>query len=182
MEEFGYLKRSRERTDKGAFRHEQVECDDPELLQGEPPAPENPAPENPPESGTSGTGNQALVNQALKDEDGKHKENPSGSAAPGCSVPTVSQRAMKVAKGICDKYLRHSFHGVRSMATRAIQSGYDEPCITRSLKALAEAGKPVTLGTLRWELEGPPTFERQPHTVDASGTSVNDHGADEVPG
>ncbi|MGW1783886.1 hypothetical protein ACWCQQ_32940 [Streptomyces sp. NPDC002143] len=30
----------------------------------------------------------------------------------------------------------------------------------RALKALAEAGKPVTLGTSRWELEAPPTFER----------------------
>ncbi|TLS46038.1 hypothetical protein FE633_10815 [Streptomyces montanus] len=180
MEEFGYLKRTREPTDKGTFRREQVVCDDPELLQGEPPAPENPAPENPPESGPPGTGNQAPVNQALKDKDGNHKENPSGSAAPGGSVPTVSQRAMKVAKGFCDKYPLHSFHGVCSMDTRAIQAGYDEPRITRALKALAEAGKPVTLGTLRWELEGPPTFERQPRTVDDPGTSVNDRGVDEV--
>ncbi|MEU0942482.1 hypothetical protein ABZ379_06750 [Streptomyces canus] len=51
------LKRTREPTDKGTFRHEQVVCDDPELLQGEPPAPENPAPENPPESRPPGTGN-----------------------------------------------------------------------------------------------------------------------------
>ncbi|MDL5199577.1 hypothetical protein [Streptomyces sp. ALI-76-A] len=43
--------RTRERTDKGTFRHEQVVCDDAELLQGEQPAPDNPAPENPPESG-----------------------------------------------------------------------------------------------------------------------------------
>lgn len=95
-------------------------------------------------------------------------------------MPTVSQRAMKVAKGFCDKYPLHSFHGVCLMATRAIQAGYDEPRITRALKALAEAGKPVTLGTLRWELEGPPTFKRQPRTVDDPGTSVNDRGVDEV--
>lgn len=38
----------------------------------------------------------------------------------------------------------------------------------------------MTLGTMRWELEGPPTFERQPRTVDDSGASVNDRGVDEV--
>ncbi|MFI1408751.1 hypothetical protein ACH4Y0_02250 [Streptomyces sp. NPDC020707] len=54
-----------------------------------------------------------------------------------------------------------------------------EPRITRALKALAEAGKPVTFGTLR-ELGEPPTFERQPQMVDDPGTSVNDCGADEV--
>lgn len=37
----------------------------------------------------------------------------------------------------------------------------------------------MTLGTLR-ELEGPPTFERQPQMVDDPGTSVNDCGVDEV--
>ncbi|MFB7597585.1 hypothetical protein [Streptomyces sp. NPDC056160] len=38
----------------------------------------------------------------------------------------------------------------------------------------------MTLGTLRCELEGPPTFERQSRTVDDPGASVNDRGVDEV--
>ncbi len=49
---------------------------------------------------------------------------------------------MKVAKGFCDKYPLHSFHGVRSMATRTIQAGYDEPRIPCALKALTEAASP----------------------------------------
>ncbi|MFB7597588.1 hypothetical protein [Streptomyces sp. NPDC056160] len=57
LEEFGYLKRTREPTDKGTSWHEQVVCDDPEL-QGEPPGPENP-----PESRPSGTGNPGPVCQ-----------------------------------------------------------------------------------------------------------------------
>ncbi|NUQ96203.1 MAG: hypothetical protein HOY79_06435 [Streptomyces sp.] len=57
LEEFGYLKRTREPTDKGTFRHGQVVWDDPEF-QGEPPAPENL-----PESGPPGTGNPAPVCQ-----------------------------------------------------------------------------------------------------------------------
>ncbi|MDX2545884.1 hypothetical protein ACOT81_38130 [Streptomyces sp. WI04-05B] len=40
----------------------------------------------------------------------------------------------------------------------------------------------MTLGILRWELESPPTLERQPRTVDDPGTSVNDRGADGVLG
>lgn len=40
----------------------------------------------------------------------------------------------------------------------------------------------MTLATLRWDLEAPPTFERQPRTVDDPGTSVNGRGVDEVPG
>lgn len=42
---------------------------------------------------------------------------------------------------------------------------------TRALKSPAEAGKPLTLGTLRSELEGPQTSERQPRTVDDPGAS-----------
>ncbi|MGW6025324.1 hypothetical protein [Streptomyces sp. NPDC055099] len=38
----------------------------------------------------------------------------------------------------------------------------------------------MTLGTLRCELEGLPTFGRQSRAVDDRGASVNDRGMDEV--
>ncbi|MGW0868917.1 hypothetical protein ACWD3J_16415 [Streptomyces sp. NPDC002755] len=52
----------------------------------------------------------------------------------------------------------------------------------RAVTDLAEAGKPVMRGTLRWELAAPPTLERQSRTVDDPGTSVNGRRVDEVPG
>ncbi|MFE7115001.1 hypothetical protein ACFU99_06190 [Streptomyces sp. NPDC057654] len=62
LEAFGYLKRTKKRS----FRQEQVVCYDPELLQGEPPAPEKPAPGNQPESGLPASGNQVWSARRLK--------------------------------------------------------------------------------------------------------------------
>lgn len=92
------------------------------------------------------------------------------------AAPTVGQRANAVAKAFCDKHKLHSFHGIRAIVTRAIQAGYADQRIADVLAGLADAGKPVTVGTIRWELEGPPRFERQPHTVTDPGTQVHDNG------
>lgn len=105
-------------------------------------------------------------------------EPPSGGKA---AAPTVGQRANAVAKAFCDEHPLHSFHGVRAIVTRAIQAGYADQRIADVLAGLADAGKPVTVGTIRWELEGPPKFERQQHQAPSEyDRSPVSRGLDEV--
>lgn len=182
LEEYGYLRRTKERTDKGTFRPESVVCDDPALLQGDEPPPENPAPENPPPTPPPGPENPTSDNQAPKDKDGPVKRTPSESAARGGGdLKDDPQRIKSVAGFITKRVMEeHPFNNgqaVAGIARAGLRAGTDSHLLMQGMLAAAASGGPMTINAVKHHIKlltgG---YERQPRTFDEPATRVHDNG------
>ena len=78
----------------------------------------------------------------------------SRATASKSDLHSLQQRANLVARGFCDRYPLSNFHGVRGVVDKALRAGIPEDRLVGALAALGDAGTPVTVGSLQFELKG----------------------------
>lgn len=82
------------------------------------------------------------------------KESVVGDAV---APPTLTQRAQRITKAYTDRVPLSKFPAVMSIVGKALKTGlYDDGQVEDALVRLAEEGRPVTVDTLRIEMEGLP--------------------------
>ena len=206
LEEHGYLRRTKQRTDKGTFRPESVVCDDPELLKGDgpepenpspedppdstPPAPRNPAPENPPDPQPPGPRNPTSVSRAPKDKDGEVKRTPSESAAEGGGPlkddpARIRQLAGFITRKVMEEHPFNNGPAIAGVARSGLKAGVDSNLLLRAIMAAAADDGPVTINSVKHHmrlLTGGYQTPQRPRTVDDPGTRVHDHGLEVLGG
>jgi hypothetical protein len=185
LEEHGYLRRTKERTDKGTFRPESVVCDDPALLLGDEPPPENPAPEDPPPTPPPGPENPTSDNQAPKDKDGPVKRTPSESAAPGGGPLKDDPERIRhlsgyITRHVMEKYPFNNAQAIAGVARAGLRAGTDSHLLMQGILAAAADDGPVTINSVKHQIKlltgGYERQPQRPRTVDEPGTKVHDNG------
>jgi len=146
LREAGYVRTVKHRNELGRFNTVNYVFDTPdtELPARESPAPVTPAP---------------LEDHSKKDH--------SALRAVASPPETEGQRINRLTTIYTDLVPLSAFGAVQGVVRKAVKSGlYDDATITRGLTGLADEGRPVTMDTLRIQMEGMGPLPKRPTKTD----------------
>lgn len=144
LRQAGYVRTVRGKDDAGRFTattyvydqpHSEPESAIKQPIVVDSPQSENPLTENPQSE------NRPIIEDCSKEERVKK---------------TVNTAAQELARGYCEQVPLSNFAGIMGIVRKALNAGYEHPVIAAALTRLAVDGRPVTVNTLRIEMEGMP--------------------------
>jgi len=102
-------------------------------------------------------------------------QSESGADAPPADSESLNQRVNRLTRTYCDVVKLSNFPAIMVIVRKAISAGYADDAITAALSRLADENRPVTVDTLRIELEGLPAARQQPRPATRTDRAMDNY-------